>query len=99
MVRGGGSNGSSNHKGLIIDGQKCGPECQRQLDERKSSNGSPRNWSSKVARKLRVIYSIEPEDTEFKETMKNARKELELPMEAAMHCKVKNYQGMEPCGK
>ena len=28
------------------------------------------------ARKLRVIYVIDPEDTEFKETIKNARKKL-----------------------
>ena len=29
------------------------------------------------ARKLRGIYFIDPEDTEFKETIKNARKKLE----------------------
>ena len=29
------------------------------------------------ARKLREIYFIDPEDTEFKETIKNARKKLE----------------------
>ena len=36
------------------------------------------------ARKLRGIYFIDPDDVEFKETIKNALKKLEIPMEAAM---------------
>ena len=39
------------------------------------------------ARKLRGIYFIDPEDTEFKETIKNARKKLETPIDPAMPCK------------
>ena len=39
------------------------------------------------ARKLRDIYFIDPEDKEFKETIKNARKKLETPMAPAMPCK------------
>ena len=39
------------------------------------------------ARKLRGIYFIDPEDKEFKETIKNARKKLETPMASAMPCK------------
>ena len=39
------------------------------------------------ARRLRGIYFIDPEDEEFKETMKNDRKKLEIPMPAAMPCK------------
>ena len=39
------------------------------------------------ARKLRGIYFIDPEDKEFKETIKNARKKLETPMAPTMHCK------------
>ena len=39
------------------------------------------------ARKLRVIYFTVPEDEEFKEIMKNARRKLEIPMPAAMPCK------------
>ena len=39
------------------------------------------------ARKLRGIYFIDPEDTEFKETIKNARKKLETQMALAMPCK------------
>ena len=45
------------------------------------------------ARKLRGIYFIDPEDTEFKETIKNARKKLETPVAPAMPCKI-----MKNCG-
>ena len=39
------------------------------------------------ARKLREIYFIDPEDKEFKETIKNARKKLDTPMAPTVHCK------------
>ena len=40
------------------------------------------------ARKLRRIYFIDPEDMEFKETIKNARKKLETSVAPAMPCKI-----------
>ena len=40
------------------------------------------------ARKLRGIYFIDPEDTEFKETIKNARKKLETSVAPAIICKI-----------
>ena len=40
------------------------------------------------ARKLRGIYFIDPEDTEFKETIKNARQKLETSVAPAMPCKI-----------
>ena len=40
------------------------------------------------ARKLRGICFIDPEDTEFKETLKNARKKLETSVAPAMPCKI-----------
>ena len=40
------------------------------------------------ARKLRRIYFIDPEDKEFTETIKNARKKLETPVAPAMPCKI-----------
>ena len=40
------------------------------------------------ARKLRGIYFIDPEEKEFKETIKNARKKLETSMAPAMPCKI-----------
>ena len=49
------------------------------------------------ARKLRGIYFIDPEDTEFKETIKNARKKLETSVAPAMPCKImKNVGVMDP---
>ena len=39
------------------------------------------------ARRLRGIYFIDPEDMEFKEIIKNARRKLETPMAPAMPCK------------
>ena len=36
------------------------------------------------ARRLRGIYFIDPEDEEFKDMVKNARRKLEIPMPAAM---------------
>ena len=51
-----------------------------------------RKWSDEKpkldnARRLRGIYFIDPEDKEFKETIKNARKKLVKPMAPAMPCK------------
>ena len=39
------------------------------------------------ARQLRGIFFIEPDDEEFRHTMRNARRKLEIPMPAAMPCK------------
>ena len=44
------------------------------------------------ARKFRGIYFIDPEDKEFKETIKNARKKLETPVAPAMPCKTMQEQ-------
>ena len=52
------------------------------------------------ARKLRGIYFIDPEDKEFKETIKNALKKLETPVAPAMPCKIsKNSQHGASRGK
>ena len=40
------------------------------------------------APKLRGIYFIDPEDKEFKETIRNARKKLETSVAPAMLCKI-----------
>ena len=40
------------------------------------------------ARRVRGIYFIDPEDKEFKETIKNARKKLETPVAPAMSFKI-----------
>ena len=45
------------------------------------------------ARKLRGIYFIDSEDTEFKETIKNARKKLETSVAPAVPFKIMNNCG------
>ena len=40
------------------------------------------------ARRLHGISFIDPDDEEFKDIMKNARRKLEVPMPAAMLCKI-----------
>ena len=49
------------------------------------------------AKQIRGIFLIEPENEEFKHTMKNVRRKLEIPRPAAMPCKTPtNYRG-ETC--
>ena len=83
----------SGHPGHIIYGQNSGRKWERhgKLKERqKWSNEKPQLDN---ARKLRGIYFIDPEDKEFKETIKNARKKLETQVALAMPCKI-----MKNCG-
>ena len=46
------------------------------------------------ARKLRGIYFVDPEDKEFKETIKNARKKLETSVAPFMPCKIVKIVGV-----
>ena len=45
-------------------------------------------------RKLRGIYFIDPEDTEFKETIKNTREKLETSVAPAMPCEILKIVGV-----
>ena len=47
------------------------------------------------ARQLRGTFFIEPSDEEFQLTMKAARRKLEVPMPAAMPCKIQIKCGGE----
>ena len=57
------------------------------LSWRRSKNGQMTNPKLDNARIFWGIYFIDPEDKEFKETIKNARKKLETPMAPAKPCK------------
>ena len=57
---------------------------------RKSKSGLKKSSILKNARELRGIYFIDPEDTEFKETIKNARKKLERQL--LLLCPVKLWR-------
>ena len=52
------------------------------------TKGQNAKLKEKNARKFRGIYFIDPEDKEFKETIKNARKKLETSMAPATPCKI-----------
>ena len=54
-------------------------------EKQKLSNEKPKLDS---ARRLQGIYFIDPEDMEFKEIIKNARRKLETPMAPAMPCNI-----------
>ena len=72
-----------------------------ELWEKMRKNAKPKErqkWSHEKtkldnARRLRGICFIDPEDKEFKETIKNARKKLETSVAPAMPCKI-----MKNCG-
>ena len=51
------------------------------------------------ARKFRGMYLIDLDDGEFKDIMKNARRKLEVPMPAAMPCKLQREKYRETCRK
>ena len=55
---------------------------------KEKQNWSNENLHLENARKLRGIYFIDPEDKEFKETVKNARKMLETSVAPAMPWKI-----------
>ena len=79
---------NSLHPGQIIYGQSSGSQWKSTPSRRRSKSGRMKSSILENARKLRVIYFIDFEDKEFKETIKNARKKLESPMAPAMPCKI-----------
>ena len=58
-----------------------------------------RESEARQCAKVEGIFFFDLEEVDLKETMKNARKKLELPMEAAMLCKLKTHQYREICGE
>ena len=74
------------------------PELWKSMGKHAKLKEKPK-WSNEKlhlenARKLRGINFIEPEDKEFKETIKNARKKLETSVLPALPCKI-----MKQCGR
>ena len=57
----------------------------KQKEKQKLSN---EKFHPENARQFRGIDIVDPEDTEFKETIKNARKKLETSVALAMPCKI-----------
>ena len=67
--------------------RNSGREWQRNAKLREKQKWAIEKPKLDNARRLRGIYFIDPEDTEFKEITKNARRKLETPMAPAMPCK------------
>ena len=72
--------------------------CRKLLNERKSSNGLSTNRSSKMRESCGINFT-DPNDKELKETIQNAMKKLEIPMEAAMPCKLNTLRHRETCSE
>ena len=49
------------------------------------------------ARRLRGVYFVDPADEEFKRFMKKSRRKLEIPMLAAMPCRLQRCPCRETC--
>ena len=64
------------HPGPIVYGQKFGQVCRKVLNKRKDGIGLSKKPKLDHARKLRGIYDIDPDDMEFKDTMKHARNKV-----------------------
>ena len=73
-----------------------GKACQAEGEKHKWSN---EKFHLENAPKLRGIYFIDPEDTELKETIKNARKKLETSVAPAMPCKIIKKCGSDGSNK
>ena len=58
-------------------------------EKRKSIDGLSRNQSSTMLEIERHLFFIDLDDGEFNEILQNARKKLDVPMEAAMPCKLR----------
>ena len=68
-------------------GQICGRICLAAKKKAKQ-RGAIEKPKLDNARQLRGIFFIEPNDEELKLTIKAARRKLEVPMPAAMPCKI-----------
>ena len=71
---------------------KLWPEIWKDMSDASKRN-EKQNWTIENpkldnGRKLRGIHIIDPDDGEFKDIMKNACRKLEVPMPAALSCKI-----------
>ena len=69
-------------------GQICGSICLMQRKMKAKQRWAIEKPKLDNARQLRGIFFIEPNDEEFKLNIKAARTKLEVPMPAAMPCKI-----------
>ena len=89
MVRGGGLGKCKQHLDPISCGQKFGLECQKQVQRKEKQLWAIKKPKLDNARKSRGMYFIHPDHKEYKETFIKALRKVELPMDAAIPCKLK----------
>ena len=82
-------NDSNDYQTRSCMARSLGEDWQTRSESRKKKNGQKKNQSSTNARRLIGTYLIDPDDEEYEEILKNARRNLESPMAAAMPCKKK----------
>ena len=88
------------HPDQIIYGQNSGEECQRTLSCGRRRNGQLKNQSSIMLEDYEWIYFIDPEDKEFKNTIREMPEKMETPLTRAMPCKTcKKSENGETRGK
>ena len=97
MVREAADKEAKKHRGQITCGQKYGNICQDAAQRREKQEWAIETPKLDNARKLRGISFIDPTDAEFKGTIKNARKKLEVPMPASVPCKIRRSKCGETC--
>ena len=90
---------NSLHPDQIIYGQNSGTKMGKHAKLKEKQKWSEEKLHLENARKLRGIYFIDPEDKEFKETIKNACKKLETPVAPAMPCKIMKNCGSDASNK
>ena len=69
-------------------------EAAQRKEKQKWANEKPKLDNAK---KIARYYFIDPADAEFKETTKDALRKLEVPMPAAMPCKIRARKYKETC--
>ena len=77
------------HPGLSTRGQRYGKTCQKQRNEKKNKNGLSRNQSLTTLEDCAVFTSLIQRMTSWKKPLKNVRRKFEVPMQAAMPCKIR----------
>ena len=80
------------HKILLIERDNVWPDMWKHMSDAAKKKAKQilaiKEPKLDNARQLRGIFFIEPNDEELKLTMKGARRKLEVPMPAAMLCKI-----------
>ena len=97
------SGGRLTRKQLTSRPDHLWPELWKSLGKHAKLKGKQK-WSEEKlhlenARKLRGIYFTDREDTEFKETIKNARKKLQTSVAPSMPCKIMKNCGSDASNK